>query len=110
MTIRWRRGASRAADYTLTVTRAPRLRLGFASTSRSGAVPDPALRPSDRPSTCHQPPRNGAPPTRSSVAHDRSPGELLRPTLAAVAPRTELRDGLEPVPRGRTRALLVLGH
>src|SRR4051812_24502700 len=40
--------------------------------------------------------------TRSHVAHDRSPGELLRATLAAVAPGTELRDGLERILRGRT--------
>jgi diadenylate cyclase len=44
------------------------------------------------------------------VAHDRSPGELLRATLAAVAPGTELRDGLERILRGRTGALIVLGH
>ncbi|MGL4745725.1 MAG: DNA integrity scanning diadenylate cyclase DisA [Dermatophilaceae bacterium] len=35
--------------------------------------------------------------------------ELLRATLAAVAPGTELRDGLERVLRGRTGALIVLG-
>jgi diadenylate cyclase len=44
------------------------------------------------------------------VAHDRSPAELLRATLAAVAPGTELRDGLERILRGRTGALIVLGH
>lgn len=36
--------------------------------------------------------------------------ELLRATLAAVAPGTELRDGLERILRGRTGALIVLGH
>jgi diadenylate cyclase len=35
--------------------------------------------------------------------------ELLRETLAAVAPGTELRDGLERILRGRTGALVVLG-
>ena len=35
--------------------------------------------------------------------------ELLRETLAAVAPGTELRDGLERILRGRTGALIVLG-
>ena len=35
--------------------------------------------------------------------------ELLRATLAAVAPGTELRDGLERILRGRTGALIVLG-
>ena len=35
--------------------------------------------------------------------------ELMRTTLAAVAPGTELRDGLERILRGRTGALLVLG-
>lgn len=40
---------------------------------------------------------------------DRSDEGLLRATLAAVAPGTELRDGLERVLRGRTGALVVLG-
>ena len=44
------------------------------------------------------------------MAHDRSPAELLRATLAAVAPGTELRDGLERILRGRTGALIVLGY
>nr|WP_276581805.1 DNA integrity scanning diadenylate cyclase DisA [Cellulomonas sp. RIT-PI-Y] len=35
---------------------------------------------------------------------------MLRSTLAAVAPGTELRDGLERILRGRTGALIVLGH
>jgi len=34
---------------------------------------------------------------------------LLRETLAAVAPGTELRDGLERILRGRTGGLIVLG-
>lgn len=38
------------------------------------------------------------------------PDDLLRQTLAAVAPGTELRDGLERILRGRTGALIVLGH
>lgn len=46
----------------------------------------------------------------SHVVTDRSPEELLRSTLAAVAPGTELRDGLERILRGRTGALIVLGH
>ena len=41
---------------------------------------------------------------------DRSDDELLRATLAAVAPGTELRDGLERILRGRTGALIVLGY
>ena len=36
--------------------------------------------------------------------------ELVRSTLAAVAPGTELRDGLERILRGRTGALIVLGY
>ncbi len=36
--------------------------------------------------------------------------ELLRSTLAAAAPGTALRDGLERILRGRTGALIVLGH
>ena len=34
----------------------------------------------------------------------------LRATLAAVAPGTELREGLERILRGRTGALVVLGQ
>ncbi|MGM0386264.1 MAG: DNA integrity scanning diadenylate cyclase DisA [Actinomycetota bacterium] len=34
----------------------------------------------------------------------------LRSTLAAVAPGTDLRDGLERILRGRTGAIVVLGH
>jgi diadenylate cyclase len=34
----------------------------------------------------------------------------LRVTLAAAAPGTELRDGLERILRGRTGAMIVLGH
>ena len=36
--------------------------------------------------------------------------DLVRATLALVAPGTELRDGLERILRGRTGALIVLGH
>jgi diadenylate cyclase len=36
--------------------------------------------------------------------------DLLLATLAAVAPGTALRDGLERILRGNTGALLVLGH
>ncbi|MGV8979166.1 MAG: DNA integrity scanning diadenylate cyclase DisA [Cellulomonas sp.] len=39
-----------------------------------------------------------------------TPDELLRSTLAAVAPGQALRDGLERILRGRTGALIVLGH
>ena len=41
---------------------------------------------------------------------DRSSEDLLRLTLAAVAPGTELRDGLERILRGRTGGLIVLGY
>ena len=44
------------------------------------------------------------------VTTERSAEETLRSTLAAVAPGTELRDGLERILRGRTGALIVLGH
>lgn len=36
--------------------------------------------------------------------------DVLRATLAAVAPGTALHDGLERILRGRTGALIVLGH
>ena len=41
---------------------------------------------------------------------ERRDDETLRSTLAAVAPGTDLRDGLERVLRGRTGALVVLGY
>jgi diadenylate cyclase len=44
------------------------------------------------------------------VTTERSAEDMLRSTLAAVAPGTELRDGLERILRGRTGALIVLGH
>lgn len=40
----------------------------------------------------------------------QSDDDLYRSTLAALAPGTELRDGLERILRGRTGALIVLGH
>ena len=40
---------------------------------------------------------------------ERDTPPLLRQTLAAVAPGTSLRDGLERILRGRTGALIVLG-
>ena len=40
-----------------------------------------------------------------AVTHDQ-----LRSTLAAMAPGTPLRDGLERILRGNTGALIVLGH
>ncbi len=46
----------------------------------------------------------------SLIPVDRSDDDLLRMTLAAVAPGTDLRDGLERILRGRTGALIVLGH
>jgi diadenylate cyclase len=44
------------------------------------------------------------------VAPERAEGDLLRATLAKVAPGTQLRDGLERILRGHTGALIVLGH
>ena len=40
----------------------------------------------------------------------QSEDDLYRSTLAALAPGTELRDGLERILRGRTGALIVLGR
>src|SRR3954462_9523670 len=40
---------------------------------------------------------------------DRPDADLLRATLAAVAPGTALRDGLERILRGNTGGLIVLG-
>ncbi len=53
----------------------------------------------------HQLPSEG-----TTITVERSDDELLRATLAAVAPGTELRDGLERILRGRTGALIVLGN
>ena len=50
------------------------------------------------------------PPEGIPITVERSDDELLRATLAAVAPGTELRDGLERILRGRTGALIVLGN
>ena len=45
------------------------------------------------------------------MAGDRPEDTLrLRETLASIAPGTPLRDGLERILRGRTGALIVLGH
>jgi diadenylate cyclase len=41
---------------------------------------------------------------------NRTPEVVLRETLAAVAPGTDLRDALERILRGRTGALIVIGH
>jgi len=51
-------------------------------------------------------------PTRriTGVPTTPAPDDLLRSTLAAVAPGGELRDGLERILRGRTGALIVLGY
>lgn len=43
------------------------------------------------------------------AATDRT-DEALRATLALIAPGTPLRDGLERILRGRTGALIVVGH
>ena len=40
------------------------------------------------------------------MAGDIDQEQVLRETLAAVAPGTELRDGLERILRGRTGALI----
>jgi diadenylate cyclase len=44
------------------------------------------------------------------AADDVQQAEALRATLASIAPGTSLRDGLERILRGRTGALIVLGH
>jgi diadenylate cyclase len=48
----------------------------------------------------------------ATLAGNERPSDLarMRATLAAVAPGTELREGLERVLRGRTGALVVLGN
>jgi diadenylate cyclase len=43
------------------------------------------------------------------VSNPTTPDERLRTTLAAVAPGSELRDGLERILWGRTGAIVVLG-
>jgi diadenylate cyclase len=46
------------------------------------------------------------PPDRSGAEHEA----LLRASLLAVAPGTQLREGLERILRGHTGGLIVLGH
>jgi hypothetical protein len=46
----------------------------------------------------------------ASTSDKNSTDARMRATLAAVAPGTELREGLERILRGRTGALLVLGQ
>ena len=41
---------------------------------------------------------------------ERTDEDVLRTVLAAVAPGTQLRDALERILRGRTGALIVIGH
>ena len=48
--------------------------------------------------------------SRVVAADDAQEAERLRATLASIAPGTSLRDGLERILRGRTGALIVLGH
>jgi diadenylate cyclase len=43
-------------------------------------------------------------------AHDKGQDERRRATLAALAPGTALRDGLERILRGRTGGLIVCGY
>ncbi len=45
-----------------------------------------------------------------AAAFDPTSSELLRTTLARLAPGTGLREGLERILRGRTGALIVLGY
>lgn len=45
-----------------------------------------------------------------SPVADPTSSDLLRTTLARLAPGTGLREGLERILRGRTGALIVLGH
>jgi len=63
------------------------------------------------------PPRPGAGPAvraggigLASWAGSSTGSDPLRATLALMAPGTALRDGLERILRGRTGALIVLGH
>ncbi len=48
--------------------------------------------------------------TVAPISDKNSTDARMRATLMAVAPGTELREGLERILRGRTGALLVLGH
>jgi diadenylate cyclase len=56
--------------------------------------------------------RPGANSTEGGAWTSRPVGSAdpMRPTLALMAPGTVLRDGLERILRGRTGALIVLGH
>ena len=64
----------------------------------------------DGPADHREPGRAGRARSREGQDLVATDEELLRTTLAAVAPGTELRDGLERILRGRTGALIVIGH
>src|SRR3954468_7102815 len=49
-------------------------------------------------------------PTTPGLTGGGVSGDPLRANLALMAPGTALRDGLERILRGRTGALIVLGH
>ncbi|HWH01892.1 MAG TPA: DNA integrity scanning diadenylate cyclase DisA [Pilimelia sp.] len=71
----------------------------------AGASPAPARAAVAGPSGRPLSPAASGPPHPGSSAADP-----VRATLALMAPGTALRDGLERILRGRTGALIVLGH
>jgi diadenylate cyclase len=60
--------------------------------------------------TEREPQRPAAPSADAVWSSPVSSGDPMRATLALMAPGTALRDGLERILRGRTGALIVLGH
>jgi diadenylate cyclase len=77
--------------------------------ARNQAIPQGAVRsPIDKTWQTLGGPERGRIRTLCGVPIDRD--DPLRATLALVAPGTALRDGLERILRGRTGALIVLGH
>jgi diadenylate cyclase len=57
-----------------------------------------------------EPQRPAAPSADAVWSSPVGSGDPMRATLALMAPGTALRDGLERILRGRTGALIVLGH
>jgi diadenylate cyclase len=76
---------------------------------RDGSKPAAAT-PTPRPGVNGSAHRAVTQPTSPGLSGGGVSGDPLRANLALMAPGTALRDGLERILRGRTGALIVLGH
>ncbi|MEU4239124.1 DNA integrity scanning diadenylate cyclase DisA [Actinoplanes sp. NPDC026619] len=76
---------------------------------RDGSKPA-AASPTPRPGVNGSANRSGATTSTPGLTGGGVTADPLRANLALMAPGTALRDGLERILRGRTGALIVLGH